>query len=58
MMFLDRYHLPKLNQDQENYLSSLRTPKEIESLIKNLPPKSAQGQIILGQNSNRLLRKN
>ena len=35
--FLDRYHLPKLNQDQVNYLNSSITPKEIEAVIKLLP---------------------
>jgi len=37
--FLERYHLPKLNQDQENYLNSSITPKEIEAVIKILPTK-------------------
>jgi hypothetical protein len=36
--FLDRYHLPKLNQDQVNYLKSPITPKEIEAIIKSLSP--------------------
>ena len=31
--FLDRYHLPKLNQDQVNYLNCPVTPKEIEPVI-------------------------
>jgi hypothetical protein len=34
--FLDRYQMPKLNQDQVNYLNSPITPKEIEAVIKNL----------------------
>ena len=29
--FLDRYQLPKLNQDQARYLTGLVTPKEIEA---------------------------
>jgi hypothetical protein len=37
--FLDRYHLPKLNQDQVNYLHSTITFKEIEEVIKSLPTK-------------------
>jgi hypothetical protein len=32
--FLDRYHIPKLNQEQENYLNRLRAHKEIEEIIK------------------------
>jgi hypothetical protein len=32
--FLDRYQIPKLNQDQINHLNSPITPKEIEACIK------------------------
>jgi hypothetical protein len=39
---LDRYHIPKLNQDQINYLNSPISPKEIEVLIKSLPKKKMQ----------------
>jgi hypothetical protein len=39
MIVLDRYPVPKLNQDQVNYLNSPITPKEIEAVIKNLPTK-------------------
>jgi DNA gyrase/topoisomerase IV subunit A len=35
--FLDRYQIPKLNQDQINHLNSLISPKEIEIVIKSLP---------------------
>jgi hypothetical protein len=35
--FLDRYQVPKLNQDQVNYLNSPISPKEIEAVI-NSPP--------------------
>ena len=34
--FLDRYHLPKLNQDQVNKLNTPIAPKEIEAVIKSL----------------------
>ena len=34
--FLDRQHLPKLNQDQVNLII---TPKEIEAVIKSIPTK-------------------
>jgi hypothetical protein len=33
--FLDRYHLPKLNQDQINNLNRPVTPKEAEAVIKS-----------------------
>jgi hypothetical protein len=35
--FLDRYHIPKLNQEQVNYLNSPITPKKIEVVIKIHP---------------------
>ena len=37
--FLDRYLLPKLNQDQVNDLNSPISPKEIEAVINSLPAK-------------------
>ena len=55
--FLDRYHIPKLNQDQVNYLNSPITPKEIEIVIKNLPAKKSPGQMVLVQNSTRPSKK-
>jgi hypothetical protein len=41
--FLDRYQVPKLNQDQVNNLNSLISPKEIESVINSLPTKKCPG---------------
>ena len=41
--FLDRYHVPKLNQDQVNYLNSPISLQEIEEVIKNLPTKKCPG---------------
>jgi hypothetical protein len=35
--FLDRYRVPKLNQDQINDLNSLISPKEIVAVINSLP---------------------
>ena len=37
--FLDRYQVPKLNQDQVNDLNSPISPKEIEAVINGLPTK-------------------
>jgi hypothetical protein len=45
--FLDRYHVPKVNQYQVNYLNNPITPKEIEAVIKNLLTKKVQGQMVL-----------
>ena len=36
---LDRYHIPKLNQDHVNYLNSPLSPKELEAVIKISQPK-------------------
>jgi hypothetical protein len=41
--FLDRYQVPKLNQDQVNYLNSPISPKEIEAVINSLPAKKSPG---------------
>ena len=35
--FLDRYQVPKLNQDQVNDLNSPISPKEIKAVINSLP---------------------
>ena len=42
--FLDRFQVPKLNQDQINHLNSPITPKEIEAVIKSLPTQKQQQQ--------------
>ena len=41
--FLDRYHIPKLNQDQVNYPNSPKTPKEIDIVSKNLTTRESPG---------------
>jgi hypothetical protein len=41
--FLDRYQVPKLNQDQVNDLNSSISPKEIEAVINSLPTKKSPG---------------
>jgi hypothetical protein len=42
-IFLDRYQIPKLNQDHINHLNSPITPKEIEEVIKTLLTKKIPG---------------
>jgi hypothetical protein len=42
-IFLDRYQIPKLNQDQINHLNSLLSPREIEAVIKSLPTQKSPG---------------
>ena len=41
--FLDKYHLPKLNQDQISKLNRPITAKEIETVIKSLPTTKSPG---------------
>ena len=41
--FLDRYQVPKLNQDQVNDLNSPISPKEIEAVINSLPTQKSPG---------------
>jgi hypothetical protein len=55
--FLDRYQVPKFNQDQINYLNSSIFPKEIEAVINSLPTKKAKDQIGLVQSSTRPSKK-
>ena len=55
--FLDRYQVPKLNQDQVNDLNSPISPKEIEVVIIILPAKNAQDQAGLVQSSIRPSKK-
>ena len=38
---LDRYQLPKFNQDQIDHLNGPITPKEIEVIIDSLPTKKS-----------------
>jgi hypothetical protein len=41
--FLDRYQVPKLNQDQINDVNSPISPKEKETVINSLPTKTSPG---------------
>jgi hypothetical protein len=56
--FLDKYQIPKLNQEQINHLNSPITPKEVEEVIKSLPAENVQeDQMVLVQNSIRPPKK-
>jgi hypothetical protein len=55
--FLDRYQVPKLNEDQVNDLNSPISPKELEAVINSLPTKKAQDQMGLVQSSIRTSKK-
>ena len=41
--FLERYNLPKLNQEQVENMNRLITSNEIETVIKNLPTNKSPG---------------
>ena len=43
--FLEKYNLPKLNQEEIENLNRPITNMEIETVIKNLPTKKAQDQM-------------
>ena len=57
--FLDRYQVPKLNQDQINDLNSAISSKELEAVINSLPTKKkkTQDQMVLVQSSIRPSKK-
>jgi hypothetical protein len=40
---LDRYQVPKLNQDQISNLNSPISPKEIETVVNSLPTRKSPG---------------
>jgi hypothetical protein len=41
--FLDRYQVPKLNQDQVNDLNNPMSPKEVEAVINSHSTKNSPG---------------
>ena len=46
MIFLDRYQVLKLNQDELNHLDNPITAKEIETVIRSLPTKNVEDQMV------------
>jgi hypothetical protein len=55
--FLDRYQVPKLNQDQINDLNSSISPKEIEAVNNSLPTEKSQDLMGLVQSSIRTSKR-
>jgi hypothetical protein len=55
--FLDRFQVPKINQDPINDLNSPISPKEIEAVINSLPTKITQDQMGLVQSFSRHSKK-
>ena len=55
--FLERYNLPRLIQEEIENMNSAITSNEIETVIKNLPPKKVQDQMSSQVNSIKQLEK-
>ena len=55
--FLEKFNLPRLNQEEIEIMSNLVSSTEIEAVIKNLPKNKAQDQTASQENSIRHLQK-
>ena len=55
--FLEKFNLPRLNQEEIEMMNNLITSTEIEAMIKNLPKTKAQGQMASQENSIKPLEK-
>ena len=55
--FLDKYNLPKLNEEEAESLNTPITPDEIETVIKKLPTQKSPDQMVSQENSTKHLRK-
>ena len=49
--FLEKHNLLRLNHEEIKNLNILITSKDVETVIKNLPPKKAQDHMDLLENS-------
>ena len=55
--FLEKFNLPRVNQEQIENMSKPITSTEIEAVIKNLPKNKSQDQIASQENSIKHLEK-
>ena len=55
--FLEKYNLPKLNEEEAESLNRPITPDEIETIIKKLQHTEALDQMISQDNSTEHLRE-
>ena len=55
--FLQRYNLPRLNQEEIEHMNRPITSTEIETVIKNLPTKKVQDHMASQVNSIKHLEK-
>ena len=49
--FLEKFNLPRLNQEEIEIMSNLVSSTEIEAVIKNLPKNKAQDQMASQESS-------
>ena len=56
--FLEKFHLPRLNQEEIEIMNKPITNTEIETVIKNLPKTKALDHMALQENSIKHLKKN
>ena len=55
--FLEKFNLPRLNQEETEIMNNPVTSTEIEAMIKNLPKTKAQDQTTSRENSIKHLEK-
>ena len=55
--FLEKFNLPKLNQEEMEIMNNPIISTEIEAVIKNLPKTKAQDQMASQENSTKHLQK-
>ena len=55
--FLEKFNLPRLNQEEVEIMNNPITSTEIEAVIKNLPKTKAQDQMASQENSIKHLEK-
>ena len=55
--FLEKFNLPRLNQEEIEIMNNPITSTEIEAVIKNLPKTNAQDQRASQENSIKHLQK-
>ena len=55
--FLEKFNLPRLNQEEIELMNNPITSTEIDTVVKNLPKTKAQDQIASQENSIKRLEK-
>ena len=54
---LEQFNLPRLNQEETEFMNNPITSTEIEAVIKNLPKNKSQDQMASQENSIKHLKK-